>query len=588
MLNGNRIRLNLQSLIRSVKSNIVVIMASVAGILIVAGILLYLGLRTNANPNTESKKQEELTSWKIPKNSCPNGTDKIKDCLKCYQSGYAYYFDAKIRVSGTDQGCSDNTPLQTFINTDEYNNNNDGIVSCQIMEDYPNDTSEMNATFKSTGIPNNILEYSRFIGCFNYENDSFKPDLFKTEWDEIDLIGTNSNKRCLIRCQLKGYEYAGTRNGSQCLCTKESPKHRAKDDFLCEKLNCPGEPTEMCGDADKIKLYHTHLMYEKQRNPQYIGCYTVNYNDSSCHTNTYNVTNPLSCIATCKKRRFNYSSFNISSGNHCICRNLPPLKIREISEYGCNNTTRTCDDEGCENDAKMMIYDNGISDNPYDLNAYAFINYFNLTKDSRAELLKTINTTFDNSLLTNCHRYCVKSGFKFFSVQVKNLALNGTNCFCSNIDIGDLEGLTEKRSDKSENADIFVFETGLSDVDIDEMDTKCYQMNGAAKELWTDTTTFFNMRTLTPKTCQMICDYLRYSYSAVEKGSDCHCFHNLNEKKNSTPTRDIDCNIRCLGDPFQTCGGSGYHMQVSETPFAQKIIKSNQLNITQLEEMLKS
>ena len=85
---------------------------------------------------------------------------------------------------------------------------------------------------------------------------------------------------------------------------------------------------------------------------------------------------------------------------------------------------------------------------------------------------------------------------------------------------------------------------------------------------------FYQANVLTVDSCVTTCTAANYTYAGVQAGNLCFCGDSFGKYGNKT--YDMQCNVTCIGNPYQRCGGNMmsniYSTGITKSKFLQQFI----------------
>ncbi|XP_075882109.1 sialate:O-sulfotransferase 2 [Nelusetta ayraudi] len=170
--------------------------------------------------------------------------------------------------------------------------------------------------------------------------------------------------RCQDNCEERGYMYAGLEFGAECYCSHRVQSNKSSE-TECQ-MNCTGNPSLLCGGANRLSVYRLKLSQESARrhgSALLKGCFH-RPDDIALALPVSDLIQNMSvdrCVDVCTQQEQTLAAL---AGERCHCGLATPMfPLRDMeNEDKCLERCAGEEYESCGNDNYFVVYQTQIQD----------------------------------------------------------------------------------------------------------------------------------------------------------------------------------------------------------------------------------
>ncbi|KAK3955564.1 WSC domain-containing protein [Pseudoneurospora amorphoporcata] len=305
------------------------------------------------------------------------------------------------------------------------------------------------------------------LGCYRESSPRVLPN---------SLLGDDAltAAKCAAYCTNLNFPYFGLKYGRECWCGVSPPfdSQRVPDSDAARECNmpCAGNPSEICGAANRITVYGREMIEKppKVGNYVYHGCYTdspVTGEKSLTGKVTYDATMTLDkCRLSCEEDGYPY--FGTEYGSQCFCgtrlydqdanddEDNYPARALLVADRQCSMrcvgdaTNATI----CGDANRLSVYWNGDDSEARNLGPLDFAaldppllgwNYGGCVRDDVVRRTLTGARRVRNDMtMTSCVQYCNTGGYRYAGLEFQS------ECYCGNTLNGDADEVDDSQCEE--------------------------------------------------------------------------------------------------------------------------------------------
>ncbi|PAA81169.1 hypothetical protein BOX15_Mlig028452g3 [Macrostomum lignano] len=397
---------------------------------------------------------------------------------------------------------------------------------------------------------------------------------------EMPFSGVISINYCRKLCRELGYRYAGVQYSVQCWCGNKYGRYGKADPSKCN-MKCTGHNEQICGG-----VWHQNI-YESGK-PAFLfksmGC----YNDKVVRDLPFLAKIGLVTLNNCRQAcwRYGFKYFGVQNSNLCYCGDTynkygkvddvrcqkrclgnkaqicGDLWLNNIYETGIGGSdesdyTRETESEKSEEqtvpDEESTIIDGNTDNEPSidkdtDSGADTTIQHKGCFVDKKDRDLPDLVFT-GTVTIQLCVRLCARRLYRYAGLQA------GSQCFC-----GDSFGRHGHADSEDKchtrcrgNAQQFCGGAFFNTINSTGLAWKFTAKGCFKDEAARDLPIVGMSGQISVNRCFRRCRDLGYFYAGVQNSMQCFCGNYYNQYGKA---EDSECNAKCRGNPYQTCGGA--------------------------------
>lgn len=407
-----------------------------------------------------------------------------------------------------------------------------------------------------------IYRDTTYIGCFN----DTKKNQRLMGYKKMDMKLTP--ERCFEICKIKGFSVAGLQSGLTCFCSNVFYEIDRLSDTQCN-LECRGNKHHTCGghllSQTFIMEKRSQILHRHFNGGTYLGCYEGPHELNGLKKMHLELV-PQKCFERCKENKFAFAG--LKAGIKCFCGNSLG-KINKVKDDTCNTICKGNGSIACGGIHTTQIYEL----EPTVKETIETLKESNTIKSTfhgcfeigyhRSGGLNELSLTSKKLTIKACFIRCKTKGFRYAGFQ------GGYICLCGNNYNNNKKVMTEQCNKKcsgnrwmtcggrANSHTLLAFTQVHSLIDKQyERDTPylgCFHDVDGSNDLNGYKSYGLNQ---TVDNCNAKCRQKGYRFSGLSRGKVCFCGNSYGKYGLAS---DNNCNLTCIGNREQKCGGLLYN-----------------------------